>query len=325
VTHLLALAGVLCISFSAVFYRLAAVSPVTATFFRALYAIPPLVLLWGLQRAIDRRSRRDRLFALASGLILAIDLNVWHAAIGMLGAGLGTVIPNVQVVFVALAAWALYGERPDASRAGTIVLVIAGLVMASGLSRPDAYGTNPRLGVVVGVAAGVCYAAYILVFHRATVPGLAGSSTREGRAMPPPAGPLLDSTVGVLAGAALSIPFDRHFTFTPPPVAYGWLVMLALVCQVLGWMLLATAVPRLPAIETSIVLLGQPVFAVIWGRTLFNERLSAVQWIGAAVVLAGVALMSMTSRHSYDTKSTLQNVARGFQPRVAALKGPPYS
>ena len=44
--HLLALVGVLSISFSAVFIRLALVSPVTATFYRGAYAVPVLALVW---------------------------------------------------------------------------------------------------------------------------------------------------------------------------------------------------------------------------------------------------------------------------------------
>ena len=115
--YLLALLGVLRISFSAIFVRLADVSPVTATFFRAAYAVP--VSGRGVGGAVAARRRgsaprtpRERGLAFVSGLILAADLVLWHESIALVGAGLGTVIANVQVVFVALAAWALYGERP---------------------------------------------------------------------------------------------------------------------------------------------------------------------------------------------------------------------
>jgi drug/metabolite transporter (DMT)-like permease len=52
------------------------------------------------------------------------------------------------------------------------------------------------------------------------------------------------------------------------------------------------ALPRLPVVETSVLLLGQPVFTVIWGVLLFDERLSFLQWAGSAIVLAGVAALS---------------------------------
>jgi drug/metabolite transporter (DMT)-like permease len=281
VIHLVALLGVLSISFSAVFVRLAAVSPVTATFYRGAYAAPILGLVWVAQKSQDRRGARERWLAIVSGLVLAIDLNLWHESIALIGAGLGTVIANVQVVFVVVAAWLLYGERPTFRRMLTIAVVLGGVVLTSGLARHDAYGARPVAGAAIGVLAGVTYAAFLLVYRHANrTPG-------------PRSGPLLDSTVGMVAGALACAVFDPHFTFTPGLSANLWLVLLAVGSQVIGWLLIGTALPRLPVVETSVLLLGQPVFAVIWGVLVFGERLSVWQWAGSAVVLAGVALLSI--------------------------------
>ena len=118
--YVLALLGVFGISFSAIFVRLADVSPITAAFFRTVYAVPVLAIVSAVQsRAAGwrpRRASRERVLAFVSGLILAVDLALWHESIALLGAGLGTVVANVQVVFVALAAWALHGERPLCAR-----------------------------------------------------------------------------------------------------------------------------------------------------------------------------------------------------------------
>jgi drug/metabolite transporter (DMT)-like permease len=279
--HLLALLGVLSISFSAIFVRLAAVSPVTATFYRAAYAAPILALVWVAQRGRDRRSRRERWLALVSGLILAVDLALWHESIALVGAGLGTVIANVQVVFVAIAAWLLFNERLTPPRIATIVVVLGGVALTSGLARHDAYGSNPVAGAVIGLIAGICYSAFILVY-------------REANRTPGPAsGPLLDSTVGMMAGALACAVFDRHFSFGASRTAHLWLALLAVGSQVVGWLLIGQALPALPAVETSILLLGQPIFTVLWGVVLFDERLSALQWLGCAVVLGGVATLSI--------------------------------
>ena len=278
--HVLALLGVLSISFSAVLVRLASVSPVTATFYRAAYAVPVLAAAWAVRHAHDRRSRAERWLAIASGLILALDLNVWHESIALIGAGLGTVIANVQVVFVALAAWILYGERPTARTVAIMAAVLLGVALTSGLARHDAYGSSPAAGAGLGVVAGVCYAAFLLVFRAAN------------QSLAPTAGPLLDSTIGTVAGALLCAPLDPRFAVVPTWPAHLWLVLLALVSQVVGWLLIATALPRLPAVETSIMLLVQPVFAVVWSLLVFAERLSALQWTGSALVLGGVATLS---------------------------------
>ena len=190
--HLLALLGVLSISFSAIFVRLAGASPVTATFYRGAYAAPVLLVIWLAQKSQDRRGRRERWLAIVSGLLLALDLNLWHESIALLGAGLGTVIANAQVVFVAAAAWVLYGERPTIARIATILIVLGGVVLTSGLARHDAYGAAPVTGAIVGMLAAVTYAAFLLVYREANrTPG-------------PRSGPLLDSTLGMIAGALAS-------------------------------------------------------------------------------------------------------------------------
>jgi drug/metabolite transporter (DMT)-like permease len=280
VLRVAALLGVLSISFSAVFVRLAGVSPVTATFFRAAYALPVLAAVWGALRRRDRRTVRERAIAFGSGLILAVDLALWHESIALIGAGLGTVIANVQVVFVALTAWLLFDERPAARTVTVVGIVLVGVALTSGLARPDAYGTRPVAGVMVGLLAGVAYAAFLLVFRAST------------QSDAPTVSPLLDSTLGAVAGALVCSVVDPNFSLVPTWPAHAWLILLALVSQVIGWLLITSALPRLPAIETSIMLLGQPAAAVVWGVLFFAERLSPLQWIGTVVVLAGVALQS---------------------------------
>lgn len=278
--HLLALAGVLGISFSAVFVRLAAVSPVTAAFYRGAYAVPVLALLWAVSRRSDSRGARARVMAAVAGVFLAIDLALWHESIDLIGIGLATVIANVQVVFVALLAWILYGERPTRSVVLTIAVVGLGLVLTSGLARADSYGTAPLAGAVYGVMAGLSYSVFLVIFRDAN------------SSLVPAQGPLLDATVGVVLGTLLVAPMDQGFALAPAWPAHAWLVILALVSQVAGWLLITTALPRLPAIETSVLLLLQPVFSVIWGVMFFSERLSRVQWVGAALVMAGVATLT---------------------------------
>ncbi|HLA17969.1 MAG TPA: EamA family transporter, partial [Dehalococcoidia bacterium] len=168
----LAVLGILGISFSAVFVRLADVSPATAAFFRAAYALPPLFLLWMMTRGGDHRSASMRWMAAGSGLFLALDLTVWHRSIELIGAGLATVLANTQIAFVGLIAWAIHRERPTALAFGTIPIVFGGVVLISGLGRADAYGDDPPTGAALGVVTGMAYTGFLLVF-RASNRGLA--------------------------------------------------------------------------------------------------------------------------------------------------------
>jgi drug/metabolite transporter (DMT)-like permease len=107
---------------------------------------------------------------------------------------------------------------------------------------------------------------------------------------------LFDASLGAsLATLASGLLTDPGFSLAFTWPAHGWLILLALGPQVVGWLLILTALPRLPALETSVMLLAQPMLTVVWGRLLFAERLSWVQAGGVALVLAGILALSLAA------------------------------
>lgn len=287
--RLLALLGVLGISFSAIFLRLSEVSPVTAAFFRGLYAIPALVCAWLMMRTPDTRPRALRWRAMGSGVFLALDLALWHQSVFDIGAGLATVLVNSQVIFVGALAWFLHRERPSRMAMILIPVVLTGVVLISGLGRADAYGTDPIRGVVLAVGAAAFYAVFQLMFRD------------SNRVLAPPPGPVLDVTIGLTVGALVfAAPFDPRFSLAIHWPAHGWLIAMAVICQALAWILLGSALPRLPALETSVMLLSQPIGTVAWGWLFLDERMSAIQAAGIVVMTIGIASLlamgTVTSR-----------------------------
>src|SRR5262245_22422388 len=96
-----AVLGALTIAFSAILVDLANVSPASAAFFRCFYALPALgVLVWWEYRRYGPRTWRERWLAIPAGVLFAIDLIAWNHAIADVGAGLATVLGNLQVVIV---------------------------------------------------------------------------------------------------------------------------------------------------------------------------------------------------------------------------------
>ena len=281
-THLAALIGVTAITFSPIFVRLSGLSPATVAFWRLAYALPMVAVAWLVVRRSDDRPLRARLQAGAAGLFLALDLFTWHHSIGLIGAGAATLISATQVAWVGFVAWALYRERP--SRAASVILpvVLTGAALLSGLGREDAYGSNPVGGVLLGLASALAYSVFLLLLRH----------SNRGHLAPSP-GPLLDATIGALAGSVLTALVDAEFTLAPSWPAHGWVILLALVCHTIGWILITIALPRLPALEVSALLMVQPAGAVLWAQILFTETLSPLQWAGVAVVLGGILLLGL--------------------------------
>lgn len=132
---LLAAMGAACISASAVLIKLADTGTARVAFYRCLLAVPVLAAL----AVMERRRHEPRQLAahrnaILAGLFLAIDLVLWNHAIAEVGAGIATVLGNLQVLFVAVAAWALFRERPGRRFLLALPVVLAGVVLVSGLA-----------------------------------------------------------------------------------------------------------------------------------------------------------------------------------------------
>jgi drug/metabolite transporter (DMT)-like permease len=276
--RLAALLGAMCIAFSGIFYRYAEVSPATGTVFRCLFGLPVLAAVALLERrrygALPAPTVR---LAAAAGVFFAGDLLFWHHAIEAVGAGLATVLGNLQVLFVGLAAWALFGERPSRATLIALPIVLAGVVLISGAIGSGAYGAAPGLGVVLGILTAICYAGYLLVIRRG------GSDLRR------PAGPVAIATASTAVVAAAVGLAVGDLDPLPVPASLAWLALLGLTSQSFGYLLISLSLPRLPAVLTSIILLTQPVATVVLSMILLREAPSAAQLAGVGLVIGGIA------------------------------------
>src|ERR1035438_5494569 len=145
---LMAAAGAALISASAVLVKLAGTEAATTAFVRCFLALPVLVTLAVReQRRHGPRRRAARAAAFAAGLFLGIDLVLWNHAIADVGAGVATVLGNLQVLFVALAAWVLFRERPARRFLIMLPVVMAGIALVSGLFGASSAGERPVAGI----------------------------------------------------------------------------------------------------------------------------------------------------------------------------------
>jgi drug/metabolite transporter (DMT)-like permease len=279
---LAALLGALCIAFSGPLVRLADVPPSSAALARCLLAVPVLALLARREdRALGRLPGRTRWTAVLAGAFFACDLVLWHHTIDAVGAGLATVLGNLQVLVVGVVAWWLLGERPHAGLVAAVPVLLLGVTLVSGALGGETYGRDPRLGVLLGLATSVAYAGFLLVLR---------SGSRDLRRL---AGPLLWASGSASACAAL-LGLLLGELVLPDARSLAWLAVLALSAQVCGWLLISSSLPRLPATLTSVLLLAQPAAALAVSAVVLGEAPTAVQLGGAAVVLAGVVLATAT-------------------------------
>ena len=107
------------------------------------------------------------------------------------------------------------------------------------------------------------------------------------------AAPLFEATVGATAGSVvlgLALGDFQHGLGPSAWAALGWLALLALTSQVIGWLLITVSMPRLAAGMIGALLLIQPAGSVALSYLFLGEHPSELQLAGVVLMLAGVVI-----------------------------------
>jgi drug/metabolite transporter (DMT)-like permease len=235
-----------------------------------------VLVAFGEWRRYGPLPRKTIRLAAIAGLFFTGDLMFWHHAIEAVGAGLATVLGNLQVIIVGFFAWLLLGERPSRATLLALPIVLLGVILISGVVGEGAYGAAPQLGVILGIATAFCYSAYLLIIR------WGGRDPRR------PAGPVTIATAAVVAASFVVGTIGGDLDLTPGPASLFWLMVLGVTAQSAGYLLISISLPRLPAIVTSIILLSQPVVSMGLAIVLLGETPSQTQLLGVAFVIGGI-------------------------------------
>mgnify|MGYP001400855198 FL=1 len=282
----IAMFGGVVVSFAPILYALSDANPLTGAFFRMVYALPFLLIIILFRKAEDTRSVNTRLIALVAGFAFSLDFLAYHSTVDWIGTGIGTLIGNSQVIIVTLMSWWLFGERPNLSILISLPIVMVGLVLISGVLDDNPYGEYPVRGVIAGVFTAIFYSAFLIIYRFAN------------RELAPAVNLQFDSTAGcalgllILSFLPLKSIYVEPIDFEPKFPTHGWLLALAILSQVMGWLAIAHSLPRLPAAYTSFAILLQPTFTIIWGILLLAESPSLQQAIGMFLILGSIVAVT---------------------------------
>jgi len=138
--------GAIFIALSPIWVRVSEVGPTASAFWRVFIAIPllwMLVFLFGTKEEEKNTPLRWRAL-LAAGIAFAGDLAFWHWSIQYTSVANSTLLANLASIFVTLAAWLLWKQRPS----GLFVTGLAAALLGVGLlvrSAPSALSTKPAI------------------------------------------------------------------------------------------------------------------------------------------------------------------------------------
>lgn len=278
-------AGAALISTTSIFVKWAQVAPSVSAFYRMAFGGVMLFALLLAQRRWSGVTRRDVLWMLLPALAFAIDLVLWHRCIRDVGPGLATLLGNFQVFVMALAGVWLYRERLGWRFLGGLALAFAGLWLLVG-RHWQMVDAQYRAGVWFGILTGIAYAAYMLSFRHA----------QKEKSARSPAELLCLNSLLCAAVLGLIVAAEGNSFAIPDLPSLGALLGLAVFGQVMGWLLIARAMPQLPASLVGLLLLLQPGLSFVLDVALFDRATVGADWLGLGASLAGIFLAGAFQR-----------------------------
>lgn len=279
------LIGAVLISTSAPWVRVADVAPSTAGFYRMAIGGVLLLLICLIQRRVVWRGWRSTLGLLIPAFFFALDLAFWHRSIHSIGPGLATILANLQVFCLAIIGFAFLREKITAGFMIGLVAAFGGVFILVGLDWTEVTAEYQQ-GVIYGVLTALAYTGFLLTMRRRQMQ--TGALT-----------PLANLAImSLLCALLLAIQVAREdSSFVIPDLKSGLaLLALGVFCQVIGWLLITRAMPRLPASIVGVVLLLQPALSMVWDVLFFDRPTSQLDLVGSALVLFGIWLASRISR-----------------------------
>ena len=267
--------GVAAVSTAAILIREAEAPSLVIAAYRIVLASAPMLAFTAYRREQLVPRGGDRVaWTLFAGLCLALHFAVWIESVKQTSIVTSVVLVTTAPLFVALASGPLLGERPGRAiwyglgltALGTLVMVGEDLGEGSDTLRGDAYAL---LGALFA-------AAFMLAGRRMLA--------TEGRWLPYSTATY--SVAGVILVAMVIVSGETISGFSHE--TYLYLVLLALVPQVIGHTAINRSLGYLPAFAVALAVQGEPVGATVLAAVVLDEIPSGLELGGAALVLFGV-------------------------------------
>jgi len=274
--YLILFLGILCISWSAIFVKLADVPGISSAFYRMFIGFLGVLPIWFLRRK-SVRDKKSVKIAVLCGVIFACDIAVWNISILLTKAAISTLIANLAPVWVGIGAIIFLKEKPGRIFWIGTAIALFGVTVIVGIDQ--IYNSQLNAGHFLAILASLFYSFYLLIM-------------RKGRLH-------LDTvtftTISMLSSSVVLF-FISIFTGTQLSgfsiQAWEALIGLGLISQLGGWLAINYAMAYMPPTIASVSLLSQSVFTAIIAIPVLGEKLTKIEIFGAMIVLSGIFLVN---------------------------------
>ena len=220
-------------------------------------------------------------WVIASGVFLAFDLAFWHESIYAVGPGISTLLNSLQIFFLAFIGWLFFQEQQNKLQLASLLIATVGVVL---IASPELqHNIEAGYGIFIGLLSGACLAASMASIRQAH------------RIEPISIFPLmwLISISGTITLILPSLIFNADSLYPTTLTDIGLILTYGVVMQCIAWGMIAYTIPLLSLGLTGLLLLSEPVAALVIDAFLLHKPINAWQWIGAFITLVAIYLGSL--------------------------------
>jgi drug/metabolite transporter (DMT)-like permease len=272
---ILLIIGLLCIGWSAIFVKLAAVSGFASAFYRMAFASVAILPLWLSRKksGLDAKAIKTAIFC---GCLFAVDIAFWNTSILLSKAAISTLLANLAPVWVGLASIFIFKEKPKAIFWIGTAVAMFGVIVIVGIDK--VYHTKLSVGNMLAIVSSMFYAAYLITTQKVRNALDTVSFTAIS---------MFTSTLVLFVICIVSETKLTGYTHN------SWLALigLALISQLGGWLLINWALGHIKSTSASVTLLGQSVVTALIAVPVLGELLTWPEAFGAVIVLGGIYLV----------------------------------
>jgi drug/metabolite transporter (DMT)-like permease len=218
-----------------------------------------------------------------AGLVIALDLFVWHKSILKIGAGLATVLGNTQVIYMVLFSVFIFKEKLKLNMLLALIFSLIGVLLIINIQLPEGIVKKDFLqGCIYGLLTGIAYATFMLLLKKLE------TEVTELTTLEKLLWVYFFSSI-VLCILALTTEGLQW----PKKADWVWLVALGLLVNIGGWKLITSGLAKVSTATAGLLLLIQPAGATLWGVIIFNEKIKVQQLFGISFLFLGLYLVSV--------------------------------
>lgn len=251
-------------------------NPESVLFFRYLMALPILAAMIHARGRSFRINRKETLTLIVMGLLVAVSSLTLFQSYNFMEAGIASTILFVYPIMVAVIMALVFKEKISPQTVFCMLTALGGIAL---LYKGTDGSTLSLTGTVLALTSALTYAIYIVGVNQRTLKNTAT---------------LTVTFYVLLFGVSLFI--VRLLTgveLTLPSRWYMWANLLALAVfpTAISFLCTTSAIQYIGSTPTAILGALEPVTAIIFGITIFGERMSVREGVGIVLILLAVTLV----------------------------------